>query len=285
MSIESDSFTDETVETRVSPSAQNNSYPPFPSVEPSGRPEQSSRSQDETVKINAPASAEPPAPSTETQPTVRVEARPISETQPTMPMAPRAFQPSTLPPAPGGGEPPPFIRRGARNLPISGWTLIAIAAVGVLLVLFAIGLYVSSKGGVFVSNTPTPTATFTPVVTATPQHSPTPTLRPTNTPVPPTFTPVLPTNTPRPAPTELGVGVLAQVTPPEGAKLKVRAQAGIDGELLGELEKGAQVKIIEGPAQASNLKWWKIDNGQGLVGWSAEGVGSDVYLTLVGWAP
>ena len=78
---------------------------------------------------------------------------------------------------------------------------------------------------------------------------------------------------------------MAKVTPPEGIKLKVRAAAGVAGQVLGELAADAQVKIVEGPTDANNLKWWKVDNGQGLVGWSAQGSGGDTYLTPVGWAP
>ena len=111
-----------------------------------------------------------------------------------------------------------------------------------------------------------PTATRPPV---------TPTLRPT---------PVPPTSTPRPAPTALGKDVLAKVTPPEGLKLKVRDQASGAGKVLGELDRDAEVAIVDGPVDANGLKWWKVDNRKGLTGWSAEGVGADKYLLPVGWA-
>lgn len=296
MSIQSDSSQDETIQMRA-PSSVSPASPAGSETQISG---QVSTSLEETVKVASPPPAETdsqagqPEPSSETQPTVRVNVQPMSETQPTMPLAkpPRDEQPTIVSPGPrpvappASSEPKPFIRRGTGiNLPpISGWVLIAAGGIAILLILFGIALLLmTSKGGLFVSNTPTPTATLTP--TATQTLRPTATLLPTNTPVPVTATPVVPTATPRPAPTALGIGVLAKVTPPEGLKLKVRDRAGTGGQVLGELDAGAQVKIVDGPADANNLKWWKVDDGKGLVGWSAEGSGGDTYLTLVGWAP
>jgi hypothetical protein len=288
MSMQSDSSLDETIKMRAPSAAEGETQ----------KVDQASTAQEETVRINPPAQAglqaAQPEPGNETQPTVRVNVPPMSETQPTMPVAkpPRDEQPTIVSPKarpvapPASTEPKPFIRRGTGiNLPpISGWMLIAAGGIAVLLILFGVALLLStSKGGLFASNTPTPTATLTPTATQTPL--PTATVPPTNTPVPVTPTPVIPVATPRPDPTELGIGVLAKVTPPEGLKLKVRDQAGTGGQVLGELDAGAQVKIVDGPTDANNLKWWKVDNGQGLVGWSAEGSGGDTYLVPVGWAP
>lgn len=243
----------------------------------------------ETVKASPPPAAEEAAigQSPTTQPTLRVEPRPIAETQPTVPMRPAADAVPPVAPTLPAGEPPPFIRRsgGWGLAAISGWVLIAIGGVAILLLLLSCGLLAPSLRGMLTLNTLTPTATHTPLPTATLPPSPTATRAPTNTPVIATPTPAAPTDTPRPAPTKLEIGVLAKVTPPEGLKLKVRDKAGIDGQLLGELEAGAQVKIIDGPVQASGLTWWKVDNGQGLVGWSAEGSGGLTYLEVVGWAP
>lgn len=250
---------------------------------------------DETVRVSAPPPDAGSAPAGRgTQPTLKVDVKPISETQPTVPMMPMARvsdnktavlpgQPRPVTPAPPGGEPKPFIRRGVGigPLPFSGWVLVGAAGIGILLILLAIGLLIASRPS-WAASTPTPTATLTPMVAATLPRPPT--APPTPTQAPPTPTAAPPTNTPRPAPTALEAGVLAKVTPPAGLKLKVRGKAGTGGQVLGELEAGAQVKILEGPVTADNLKWWKVDNGQGLVGWSAEGVGGDVYLTPVGWA-
>ncbi len=257
-------------------------------------------SQDDTLKIPSP----PPDSGTtqripgrgealtgETQPTQRVEVGPISETQPTVPVQP-VFEQTAVSPPPGppmvppAAEPPPFIRRGAgwSLPPISIWTLLAVAGMAILFILAGLGLMLSAQRGAWALRpTATPTATVTP--TLTPTWLPTPTVLPTLTPVPATPTPILPTDTPRPAPTRLEIGVLARVTPPQGYKLKVRAAAGVSGQLLGELDADTQVKIVEGPREADGLRWWKVDNGQGLVGWSAEGSGGETYLAPVGWAP
>jgi len=116
--------------------------------------------------------------------------------------------------------------------------------------------------------TPLPTpAGLTPTVTLTPSAA-------TGTPIPAL----------RPTPTALAVNVLAQVTLPEGIKLKVRDKASTAGNVLGELEQDAQVIILEGPTSADGLVWWRVDSRKGLVGWSAEGVGDAKYLVPVGWA-
>ena len=58
------------------------------------------------------------------------------------------------------------------------------------------------------------------------------------------------------------ISLLAAVAPPVGFKLKVRETASATGKVLGELDKGAQVTILEGPTDANGIKWWKVDNGK-----------------------
>jgi len=160
--------------------------------------------------------------------------------------------------------------------------LIGAIAVLILLVLILIGVLLTAKNGVVAGLFATKTPTATPTRAATPTSSFPPTFTPT--PVLPTATPVLPTNTPRPAPVALEKNVLANVTPPEGIKLKVRDNASTAGKILGELDANAQVTIVDGPTDANGITWWKVDNGKGLSGWSAEGVGGVKYLVPVGWA-
>ncbi|MBN1889559.1 MAG: SH3 domain-containing protein [Thermoflexales bacterium] len=246
-----------------------------------------------------------PVDAPDTQPTVRVDVAPISETQPTVPILPPAPveeatvrvavpQPAAL--ASDSAEPPPFIRRGARwsLSSLSGWHAIAAGGVAILLILACTGSYLTASKNMaslgpfqFATLTPSPTATPT-QAPATATLPPSPTLPPTHTPLPATSTPALPlaTETPvRPPPTALEVGVQAKVTPPEGSPLNVRATAGIGGELVGKLQKDAQVKIVDGPVEANDLTWWKIDDGAGLVGWSAAGAGGVTYLEPLAWAP
>ena len=197
---------------------------------------------------------------------------------PSQPLRP----PSGAPPKPGG------IRQLAAGSSSRMIWLVGILGALILLVLILVVVIALQRvpmlmSGLTSTKTPTPTATL--AVTATSMFPPTATkVPPTPTPVPPTATPVLPTATPRPAPTALGKDVLARVSPPEGLKLKVRDKASATGAILGELAKDAQVTILEGPTDANGIKWWKVDDGKGLVGWSAEGLGTDKYLVPVGWA-
>jgi len=163
--------------------------------------------------------------------------------------------------------------------------LVGAVAVLILLVAILVAVLLATRGqalmaSLSLSKAPTPTATqpATPVPVFPPTFTPTPFV-PTATPIPPTVTP-----TPRPAPTALAVNVLAKVTPPEGLKLKVREKASTTSVVLGELDKDAQVAILDGPTTADGIRWWKVDNGKGLIGWSAEGLGGDTYLVPVGWA-
>jgi hypothetical protein len=163
--------------------------------------------------------------------------------------------------------------------------LIGVVGVLILLALILVGVILARNGPTLLAGL---TATKTPTPTATRAATPTSAFPPTATPVPPTPTvpptPVPPTATPRPAPTALAKDVLARVTPPEGLKLKVRDKASATGAILGELDLDTQVTVLEGPTDANGITWWKVDNGKGLVGWSAEGLGTVKYLVPVGWA-
>ena len=162
--------------------------------------------------------------------------------------------------------------------------LIGAIAVLILLVLILIGVLLTTKSGVVAGLFTTKTPTVTRTRAATPTSPFPPTFTPTRVPPTAMATPVPPTNTPRPAPVALAKDVLAKVTPPEGIKLKVRDNASTAGKLLGELDANTQVTIVDGPTDANGITWWKVDNGKGLSGWSAEGVGGVKYLVPVGWA-
>ena len=43
------------------------------------------------------------------------------------------------------------------------------------------------------------------------------------------------------------------------------------GEILGQLQPGDMFLVIEGPECVDGLYWWKVDNLDGVVGWTAEG--------------
>ena len=77
-----------------------------------------------------------------------------------------------------------------------------------------------------------------------------------------------PTATTAPSPTAAPVGLAP------GAKARVAASGGINirdkasakGKRVGRLNANAVVTLLEGPTQADNYAWWKIDNGAGAGG-------------------
>lgn len=132
-------------------------------------------------------------------------------------------------------------------------------------------------GGFQVRVTPTPrVATEEPVPTAAPTESAPATTAPAAQPV--EVTPVAATATPAP-PTPAPVVRQARVTATGG--INVRDQASAKGKALGRLGANVTVTIIEGPVDAENYAWYRVDNGQGLVGWAAAGPKDDPWLTPI----
>ncbi|HTP09192.1 MAG TPA: SH3 domain-containing protein [Anaerolineae bacterium] len=105
------------------------------------------------------------------------------------------------------------------------------------------------------------------VVTVTPTPIvPTATLRPTDIPQP---TPA-PTSTPE----GLFVGGEALVSG-TGSALRLRSDPGLQSTTLKTVSDGTRLKILEGPRDADNLRWWRMqDPTDGAIGWAAE-----TYLT------
>ena len=126
-------------------------------------------------------------------------------------------------------------------------------------------------GGFQVRVTPTPEP---PLDAAKATAVPTATTPPT---APATITPTL---TPAPSPTVatvgMAVGARARVAATGG--LNIRDKASAKGKQIGRLNANAVVTLLEGPTQADNFAWWKIDNGAGLVGWAAIGPQNDPWL-------
>jgi hypothetical protein len=103
------------------------------------------------------------------------------------------------------------------------------------------------------------TVTPTPIV-------PTATLRPTD--VPP------PTAAPTATPEGLFVGGDAVVSG-TGSALRLRSDPGLQSTTLKTVADGMRLKILEGPREADNLRWWRMqDQSDGAEGWAAE-----TYLT------
>ena len=132
-------------------------------------------------------------------------------------------------------------------------------------------------GGFQVRVTPTPKPSPTSVDTQAVVTAP---AAPTATPAPTGEAKTTPTATTAPSPTiapaGLAPGAKARVTASGG--LNVRDKASAKGKQVGRLNANAVVTLLEGPTQAENLAWWKIDNGAGLVGWTAIGPANDPWL-------
>jgi hypothetical protein len=104
--------------------------------------------------------------------------------------------------------------------------------------------------------------------------------------------PQLPTDTPTPVVTPT-VTVTASTVPTGGTALvpgqqaRVTAPAGLNyrespssnAGLIGQFGTGLLVTILEGPVSADNFTWWRIDDGQGNVGWAADGDGDTTWIS------
>lgn len=76
----------------------------------------------------------------------------------------------------------------------------------------------------------------------------------------------------------LFTGVIAEVYTTEGDRLNLRGGPGLRFEIIGKLDKGAHVTLIEGPRKQDGLAWWRIRTADGTEGWAVERV--DVEQTL-----
>ncbi len=103
----------------------------------------------------------------------------------------------------------------------------------------------------------------------------------TQAPLLPTDTPVVePTATATVAPppgTALQAGQPARVTAPAGLNMRTDPTSG--ATLVLQLATGGRVTVTEGPVSAENYTWWRVDDGQGNVGWVADGDGETQWLS------
>jgi hypothetical protein len=98
----------------------------------------------------------------------------------------------------------------------------------------------------------------------------------------PTFTPDTPEPTPTitltPVPgTTLAVGEPARVV--SGGGLNLRETPSTGATLVTRLGTGQRVTVTEGPVSADDYVWWRVDDGQGNVGWAAQGDDSGDWLS------
>ena len=83
-------------------------------------------------------------------------------------------------------------------------------------------------------------------------------------------------------PPGLEVGAIARVKSDPPLSNRVRVEPYNDTDILGEIEPGDKMTVLEGPVCSSSWVWWKIETVKdGLVGWTAEGDGETVWLERV----
>jgi hypothetical protein len=105
--------------------------------------------------------------------------------------------------------------------------------------------------------------TAEPVATApTAQPRPTMTARPTAVPT------ALPA--PSPAPLALRPEGFAQIVNTNGAPLNARAEPALGSPVQAKLAEGSRVRLLEGPIEADNYIWWRVE-GEAGAGWCAQG--------------
>ena len=132
--------------------------------------------------------------------------------------------------------------------------------------------------------TPTPTVAAIEATAVTgAQSTPTPLIDLQAKPVPIV---VADTPTPAPAPTALpqlvdstglAAGRPARDSAPAG--LNMRDQPTTNGQLLLQLPTNQKVSVLEGPTAADDLRWWRVDDGNGNVGWVADSDGETEWLS------
>ncbi len=157
--------------------------------------------------------------------------------------------------------------------PLRHWRSVLVALGGVSAVALAAGVMLTRGGGGLPSlpgggrDTATATSAASASPTATAATSPTPTALPTAT----------------AEPEGLHKGGTALVTnSPENDCLLVREDHNRQSTALAFLCDGASVTLLSDRVEDDGHYWWKVDDGSGVQGWSAErAVGSDeVWLTL-----
>jgi len=199
-------------------------------------------------------------------------------------------------------QPPPQIEQGGKSR--KGMVIGAMLVVVVFMCVMAVGLGALGSAFAFLKGTTTPTPsptwilpTGTDIPTDGPTQAPTytpyiapPTLTPMPTDIPPTLT-LTRTKTPTPDSglwnactntyaSRLHVNDQAYVAYFPPLRNNVRSRPGLSGSLVGLLEPGEKMDIIDGPACADHMVWWEIislDNPS-LKGWTSEGDMENYWL-------
>jgi hypothetical protein len=144
-----------------------------------------------------------------------------------------------------------------------------------------------------VANTAAPLITVIPLPTQIPTEPVTPTVAPATalpTAEPPTATPTLRATPTLPPPatlvcsdapvTRLSKNGYASASKTTATSNNVRSSPGLGANVLGLLQPGKGVQIVDGPLCVEGYVWWKVRLlPNGITGWTAEGKG-DVYWLI-----
>lgn len=79
-------------------------------------------------------------------------------------------------------------------------------------------------------------------------------------------------------PPRLRVGMHARVTVTNGIPLRVRSDPSYSQKVRQQIPEATEFDVIDGPVCAEQTVWWKIQSGDGLKGWVAEGQDGEYYV-------
>jgi len=97
----------------------------------------------------------------------------------------------------------------------------------------------------------------------------------------PTLTPTAWQACPNAFLSHLRVGMKGKLSEEPPLPNRVRESANTSAKIVGMIQPGEIVEIIDGPGCSNNWVWWKIRKTDGLTGWTAEGDGQDFWLLPV----
>jgi len=62
----------------------------------------------------------------------------------------------------------------------------------------------------------------------------------------------------------------------------VRRNPNTSAQVLGKIEPGEEVEILNGPSCSNGWVWWKVSSlEKNLIGWTSEGDGTDYWLIKI----
>jgi serine/threonine protein kinase len=130
----------------------------------------------------------------------------------------------------------------------------------------------------------TPEASQTPTITMLPSFTPSPSVTPTSSPevtqtgnAQATWQPCMGIY-----PSRLHVGDKAYISYDPPLPNRVRTQPNTNADVVGFLQPGEQMNILEGPVCSNQWIWWRVRSlSTGMAGWTAEGDATNYWLVPV----